>query len=74
MEGTKPFYLTRRFWGAIIACAGNVLPMAGVGDIERINRAGEQRMNLLDAGLALFGTALAFYGGAVASKKMTLTK
>ncbi len=74
MEGTKPFYLTRRFWGPIITALGVVLPMAGVGDTEHIGELGNSAMNVVDAALIFAGLATSFVGGIRANKVMTFRK
>lgn len=73
-EDTKPFWLSRRFWGAVIAFIGIVMPMLGYGDTAEINRVGGAWMNFIDAGLQLFGLAVAFYGGITATKRLTLRR
>lgn len=74
MDDTKPFYLSKRFWGAVFGAAGIILPMFGIGNTDDIAHGGTAFMGWLDATMALGGWAVAFYGGMTAKQKLTFRR
>lgn len=75
-SGAKPWWQSRTIWGAGIAGA-SVLGGMAYGfqlDAETQRVVADQTTAFVTAGVALFGTLVAIYGRAKATKPVTLTK
>ena len=70
MEDDKPFWLSARFWGGLIAFLGLILPQFGIGTADDWSKLGESWMGIVNAVLQFGGLAIAFVGGMRAKKQV----
>ena len=73
MEPTKPFYLSRTFWGAIVALVAAALGLVGREmPAETAGLLADDAVQLASALVTVVGSAFAIYGRFKAKKKIKL--